>query len=76
MAEAAIKYARLICLFGLGCLLFSYPMIGLFNTRQIILGAPLLYCYLFGVWAILIFLAWIITHFSKGDQGPNSPKGN
>jgi hypothetical protein len=49
-----------VALFMLGCLLFSYPMLTLFEQPATVLGVPLVYAYLFGAWMLLIALAaWI-----------------
>ena len=47
---------RLVGLFLLGCLLFNYPLIALFNVNASVLGVPLLYAYLFAAWGFLIAL--------------------
>jgi hypothetical protein len=44
-------------LFLLGCLLFNFPLLAMFNARATIAGVPLLYAYLFLAWALLIVLA-------------------
>lgn len=52
---------RLVALFVLGCLVLTYPLLALFNRSGMVLGVPLLYVYLFGVWAALIALAaWTV----------------
>ena len=49
-----------VALFMLGCLLFNYPMLALFERPVAVLGVPLIYAYLFGAWLLLIALAaWI-----------------
>ena len=48
----AIKTRRLIGLFILGCLLFNYPILSIFNRAILIGGVPLLYVYLFAAWAM------------------------
>jgi hypothetical protein len=45
---------RLIALFFLGCLLFNYPVLSLFNVNAEVFGVPVLYAYLFATWALLI----------------------
>ena len=50
------KRQRLVGLFLLGCLLFNYPLLELFDVRTTVLGVPLLYAYLFAAWAGLIAL--------------------
>ncbi len=48
---------RLVSLFLLGLLLLNYPLLSLFDAPSIIFGIPLLYGYIFLVWALLIVLA-------------------
>ncbi len=61
MIRPSIKGPRLVALFILGCLLFNYPFLALFNLAVMIVGVPLLYFYLFVSWAALIVLmAWAV----------------
>ena len=61
MKRSIITGQRLAAVFLLGCVLFNYPLIALFNKPGEIFDIPLLYFYLFGVWALLIALmAWAI----------------
>jgi hypothetical protein len=56
-----MRSQRLIALFGLGVVLFTYPLLSLFARDVLVLGVPLLYGYLFCVWAAFIGLAaWIV----------------
>jgi hypothetical protein len=52
---------RLVAAAMLGFLLFNYPLLALFDTEAIVLGVPLLWAYLFGVWALLIALVAAIA---------------
>jgi hypothetical protein len=61
MKISSRKGPRLAALFLLGCLLFNYPLLALFNVRATILGVPLLYAYLFFAWALLIALVAIVV---------------
>jgi hypothetical protein len=54
MDNREIKGQRLIALFFLGCLLFNYPVLSLFNVAANVFGIPVLYVYLFATWALLI----------------------
>jgi hypothetical protein len=55
----------LVTVFLLGCLLFSYPLLALFNVHASILGVPLLYAYLLCDWLVLIFLIrWAVSRSS------------
>jgi hypothetical protein len=64
MLKSSRKGQRLVGIFLLGCLLFNYPMLALFNVRVTLLGVPLLYAYLFGAWAVLIALVAAIVERS------------
>ena len=50
----------LIALFILGCLLFNYPLLALFNRTASILGIPVLYAYIFLVWLAFILLVALV----------------
>jgi hypothetical protein len=56
MNPSGITRQRLAAVFLLGCLLFNYPLLSLFNNPGEILDVPLLYIYIFGAWAVLIAL--------------------
>ena len=56
MLKPSRKVPRLIGLFLLGCLLFNFPLLALFNVRTTAFGIPLLYAYLFAAWLLLIAL--------------------
>lgn len=59
-----MKRQRCIALFILGLLLLNYPLLSLFNVRVLVGGFPLLYLYLFFVWAILIGLIAVVVRTS------------
>jgi hypothetical protein len=61
MGQRPVHAQRLAALFILGWLLFSYPLLSLFNTGGTLAGIPVLYVYLFGVWAGLIALMVLIV---------------
>jgi hypothetical protein len=56
MNESNKRAPRLIALCMLGCLLFNYPFLALFNVPGAILGIPVLYAYIFTAWACLVAL--------------------
>lgn len=60
MIQPGIKRQRLAALFLLGCLLFNYPILQLFARDGFVFGIPLLYCYIFGAWAVLIGLMTLV----------------
>jgi hypothetical protein len=61
MTPKARKNKRLVCLFLMGCILFNYPLLSLFNLETMIFGVPLVFFYVFTGWALLILLAAIAT---------------
>ena len=54
-----------IAVFLLGCMLFSYPLLALFNVGASVAGVPLLYAYLFVAWAGLIALIAVVAGRSR-----------
>lgn len=56
MQERERKGQRLIALFILGCVLFNYPVLSLFNVASEVFGVPVLYAYIFVAWALLVTL--------------------
>jgi hypothetical protein len=57
MVKSSWRGQRLVALFLLGCLLFNYPVLVLFNSHETVFGIPLLYAYLFSAWILVIVLA-------------------
>ena len=56
-----LKGQRLVALFLFGALLLNYPLFSLFGGPEHLFGIPLLYVYVFFVWALLIALmAYVI----------------
>jgi len=64
VAKPGRKGERLVGLFLLGCLLFNFPLLALFNVRGTVLGVPVVYAYLFGAWTLLIALVALIMERS------------
>jgi hypothetical protein len=50
------RTARLVALAMLGCLLFNYHALALFNRPSTFFGVPVLYAWIFGAWMALIVL--------------------
>ncbi|MEM6784971.1 MAG: hypothetical protein AAF624_14715 [Bacteroidota bacterium] len=56
-----MRRQRLTALFVLGALLLNYPLLTLADRAEAVLGVPVLYVYLFMVWASLVALAaWTV----------------
>ena len=64
MAKKGRRGERLVGLFLLGCLLFNFPLLALFNVKGAVFGIPLLYAYLFAAWAFVIALVAAIMERS------------
>jgi hypothetical protein len=60
MNHSRLTAQRLVALFLLGCLLFNFPLLALFNQGGEVFGIPSLYAYIFGSWLALIgFMAFV-----------------
>jgi hypothetical protein len=66
-------HERLVALFLFGALLFTPPLITLFNSATRVLGLPVLYLYLFGTWAAIIALAALTMERATLDGDPAGP---
>lgn len=52
--------ARLVAVAVLALALFNYPFLAVFDTDALVLGVPVLWAYLFLVWAgVIALVAWI-----------------
>ena len=61
MGETDRKGQRMIALCMLGCVLFNFPVLALFNVPGTLFGVPLVYAYIFLAWALLIALmGWVV----------------
>ncbi len=61
MATRKRRTQRIVGLCLLGCVLFNYPMLSLFDVSRLVVGIPLLYGYIFSVWALLILLVGLVV---------------
>jgi predicted permease len=65
MQRSDITGQRLVAIVLLGCVLFNYPVLSLFSKPVSWLGVPLLYLYIFAVWAFLIGLTAFLIERRK-----------
>ena len=65
----SLQSKRILFFFLMGYLLFNYPLVSLFDLPKVVWGIPLLYGYLFMVWAVLIALVGITIAI-----GPSPPQ--
>ncbi|KON80658.1 hypothetical protein PA01_02480 [Azoarcus sp. PA01] len=57
---------RLVAVFLTGVLLFNYPVLSLFDRPEPFLGLPMLWVFLFGIWALLLVaVAWIVERGAR-----------
>jgi len=61
MSDFENKSQRFVALCALGVLLFNYPILALFNVPGALFGVPVLYAYVFIVWALLIALMALLA---------------
>jgi hypothetical protein len=55
------KSKRLMGVCLLGWILLTGPILSLFNRPTLVFGIPLLFLYVFSVWALLIALIYLVT---------------
>lgn len=64
------RHERLIALFVIGCLLFSYPLMHLFNGERELFGLPLLWVYVFLAWlAVIIGTGLLLRRRGRSEGG-------
>ncbi len=66
MSSDTVRNKRLIALFLLGYILLNNPILSLFNLPRLVLGIPLLFFYIFGVWILLIVLVVLVVSSNSG----------
>ncbi|MFC5302891.1 hypothetical protein [Azospira restricta] len=72
MQRSTLSGQRLVVIFMVGCFLFNYPLLSLFDRARTLFDAPLVFVYLFAVWAALIALmAWVVERRERQDRGGN-----
>ncbi|GEM_PF-256483 len=74
MTPESIKSKRIFSIFLLGCLVFNFPILSLFNYKIFIWGIPLLYIYLFFVWGVIIISLILITSIHPKKYLPRDKK--
>jgi hypothetical protein len=50
------RRARLVAAAALGCLLFGYPLLAVFDVPARVFGVPVLWAYLFLAWTAVVVL--------------------
>ena len=67
MIRPSLKGQRLVALFLLGFFLLNYPLLNLFASASQVLGIPVLFAYVFAVWALLIGLMALVVEKRSDD---------
>ena len=67
MQRRILTGERLVAVFLCGSVLFNYPLLSLFDRPLDLFGLPLIYVYVFAVWAALIAL---MACFSERRETP------
>ena len=73
MEEFDVRGQRLAALCLLGLLLFSYPLLAVFNVQATVLGIPVLYAYFFIAWGVLIALIALVIE--RTEERSDEPEG-
>lgn len=61
MMRTNLARQRLVAVFLAATLLFNYPVLSLFDRPAAIMGVPILYIYIFAIWAAVIAaITWIV----------------
>ena len=76
MPKAKRQSERLIALFVAGLLALNFPLLSLASLMKRVWGIPLLYFYLFVVWAIIIVVSALALRDRPGPSDPSpGPRG-
>ncbi len=61
MQRTMLTVQRLVAVFLAGLVFFNYPVLALFDKTATLLGVPIVFVYLFAVWAVVIAaMAWVV----------------
>ena len=64
MIRSRLVAQRLAFLFLLGCFLFNYPLLSVFNRSGDFFGLPPLYAWLMGSWlALIVLMAHVVERW-------------
>jgi hypothetical protein len=60
---------KLALLFVLAAIVLNFPVLAVFNRHAAVGGVPVLYLYLFGVWAAAILAVIVLTRHPWDGEG-------
>ena len=67
MIRTRLVAQRLAFVFLLGCVLFNYPLLSIFNRSGSFFGLPPLFAWLMGAWLALIALLALVVERRDAD---------
>ncbi|MFQ5773632.1 MAG: hypothetical protein ACE5GS_03855 [Kiloniellaceae bacterium] len=73
MARPSKAAERSIATFLFALLAFSPPILSIFSAKVSLFGIPLLYLYLFTIWAVIIALVAWIADLGRTREPPAAP---
>jgi hypothetical protein len=66
MMHKGLAAQRLVAVFLTAALLFNYPVLSLFDRRELLLGLPMAHVVAFLIWAAVIaVMAWIVERSAR-----------
>ena len=71
MNDDHAKAGQWVGLFLVGCVLLNFPILILANRQMSLAGIPLLYCYIFAVWLVLILAAVFLARPRSTPRPPH-----
>lgn len=63
MPTRNIKTDRLTGVFLVGAVLLNFPLVSIFNATWTVFSIPVLYFYIFVVWAVIILFLALLNKF-------------
>jgi len=75
MKRSGRKQEWSLVLFAFGVMVFFPPIVGVFNRPVLVLGLPLTYVVMFGVWALIIAGIWWGARRTTGADDNASKRG-
>jgi len=77
MKRTGRKQEWSLTMFACGVLVFFPPLIGLFDKPDLVMGLPLTYLIMFGLWGLIIFGIWLGARpsFLRGEAAASGDEG-
>lgn len=68
MPEPERRMERLAGLLVAGLILLNFPLLSIFSVSSFVLGIPVLYVYMFSVWAFIIGVTAIVLRRRQSEE--------